>query len=143
MTARATHSTPLLHVAEIERSIRFYQLLGFVVIDTDRCTPLGWARLHCNGGEIMFLRAEQPIDPEVQGFLFYLYTPELPALREHLAVSGVAAPPIQYPGYLPSGTMSLSDPDGYRLELAQWSRQEHEVWLRRIEAARAPEVSGA
>jgi hypothetical protein len=142
MTARATHSTPLLHVAEIERSIRFYELLGFVVIDTDRCTPLGWARLHCNAGEIMFLRAERPIDPQAQGFLFYLYTPELPALREHLAASGVAAPPIQCPGYLPSGTMSLSDPDGYRLELAHWGRQEHEAWLRRIEAAGTREVPG-
>ena len=30
---------PLLHVASIERSIEFYKLLGFEVIDTDGCQP--------------------------------------------------------------------------------------------------------
>lgn len=42
--------TPLLHVANIETSIRFYELLGFSTIDTDRAKPLGWARMHCEGG---------------------------------------------------------------------------------------------
>jgi len=28
--------TPLLRVAEIEKSIRFYELLGFTTVDTDR-----------------------------------------------------------------------------------------------------------
>ena len=46
MSAKVGYSTPMLHVAEIERSIRFYELLGFVTVDTDRCEPLGWARLH-------------------------------------------------------------------------------------------------
>ncbi len=132
MTARATHSTPMLHVADIEHSIRFYQLLGFTTIDTDRCTPLGWARLHCNGGEIMFLRAERPIDPSAQGFFFYLYTPELPALREHLVASGLQVSAIKHPGYMPSGTVNLDDPDGYHLEIAHWGQAEHEVWLKRL-----------
>jgi hypothetical protein len=29
MSIKVGYSTPLLHVAEIERSIRFYELLGF------------------------------------------------------------------------------------------------------------------
>lgn len=45
MSAKVGYSTPLLHVAEIERSIRFYELLGFATVDTDRAKPLGWARL--------------------------------------------------------------------------------------------------
>ena len=62
MNAKAGYSTPLLHVAEIEKSISFYELLGFTTIDTDRCNPLGWARLHCeDGSAVMFLRAEDAV----------------------------------------------------------------------------------
>lgn len=132
MTARATHSTPMLHVASLEDSIRFYELLGFTTIDSDNGKPLGWARLHCNHGEIMFLRAEQPIDPRVQGFLFYLYTPDLAGLRAHLLESGLTVPEIKHPGYMPSGTINLNDPDGYHIEIAHWSKAEHEAWERHL-----------
>ena len=64
---KAGWATPMFWVADIDRSIRFYELLGFEVIDTDRCEPLGWARIHCEGGAVMFLRAEEPVDPEAQG----------------------------------------------------------------------------
>ena len=37
MSIKAGYSTPMLHVGEVERSIRFYELLGFETIDTDRC----------------------------------------------------------------------------------------------------------
>ncbi len=49
MSAKAGYSTPMPHVTEIEKSIRFYELLGFANIDTDHGKPLGWARLHCAG----------------------------------------------------------------------------------------------
>jgi hypothetical protein len=44
MSVKAGYCTPMLHVAEIEKSTRFYELLGFTTIDTDGCKPLGWAR---------------------------------------------------------------------------------------------------
>ncbi len=102
----------MLHVAEIEKSIRFYELLGFVLIDTDRCVPLGWARMHCDGGAIAFLRAEEehPVDPAVQGVLLYMYTPDLTGLREQLLASGLKVPSIVYPGYMPSGELNLAIP---------------------------------
>jgi len=62
MSVKAGYCTPLLHVEEIERSIRFYELLGFATIDTDRAQPLGWARLHCEGGALMLVRAEEGLD---------------------------------------------------------------------------------
>lgn len=49
MSARGGYSTPLVHAAEIETSIRFHGCMGFSTIDTDRCQPLGWARLRCGG----------------------------------------------------------------------------------------------
>jgi len=32
MTVKAGYSTSMLHVAEIEKSIRFYELLGFATV---------------------------------------------------------------------------------------------------------------
>ena len=49
-----------IYVSDIEATIRFYETLGFELIDTDRCEPLGWARMHCQGGALMLLRAEHP-----------------------------------------------------------------------------------
>jgi hypothetical protein len=89
MTVKASYSTPMLHVADIERSIRFYALLGFATVDTDCGQPLGWARLHHEGGALMFLRAEHPVDASAQALMLCMYTPDLAGLREHLLANGV------------------------------------------------------
>lgn len=131
---RATYLTPMLHVAEIERSIRFYELLGMKTVDTDRCEPIGWARVNGEGGAVMFLRAEEPFDSSQAPFLLYLYTVDLPALREHLISHGIDVPPIARPAYMPSGEIRLRDPDGYSVLVAHWGEAEHEAWLKRIGA---------
>ncbi|HMG02986.1 MAG TPA: VOC family protein [Edaphobacter sp.] len=138
MAARVAHSTPLLHVAEIERSIPFYEALGYRLIDSDRCVPLGWARLHCESGDVMFLRAEVAIDAAAQGFLFYMYTQDLESLRAYLVGKGIAVSPIKYPPYMPSGTVNLADPDGYPVEIAHWGKTEQEAWERRLAQAKGP-----
>ncbi len=132
MTVKAGYSTPMLHAQEIERSIRFYELLGFEVIDTDACTPIGWARIHCEGGALMFLRAEEPMKDVSHSVMFVMYTPDLPALREQLIAAGLNVPPINYPEYMPSGQISLRDPDGYLVDINQWGDKEHKEWLKRI-----------
>ena len=132
MTVKANYSTPMLHVAEIEKSIEFYERLGFTTIDTDRCQPLGWARLHCEGGAVMFVRAEHPIDPSAQAIMFCMYTPDLAVLREQLLASGVKVPPIQYPEYMPSGEFNIADPDGFHIAIMHWGKPEQEAWAKRI-----------
>ena len=135
MPVRAGYCTPMLHVAEIEKSIRFYELLGFSVIDTEGHNPLAWARLHCDDGSaVMFLRAEQEIDPRAQALILYLYTPNLPALRDHLLANGVKVPAINYPEYMPSGKINITDPDGYKIEIAQWGKPEQESWEEHLKA---------
>jgi catechol 2,3-dioxygenase-like lactoylglutathione lyase family enzyme len=134
MSAKVGYSTPLLHVGEIERSIRFYGLLGFDTVDTDRAQPLGWARLHCEGGAVMFLRAEEPVDASAQAVSLYMYTPDLAGLREHLLANGVKVPPIRCPEYMPSGEILIRDPDGYTIFVGHWGESEHEEWLKRIDA---------
>jgi predicted enzyme related to lactoylglutathione lyase len=133
MSVKAGYSTPLLPVADIERSIRFYELLGFTAIDTDRCDPLGWARLHCeDGSAVMFVRAEEPLDASAQAVMLYMYTPDLAGMREQLLASGVQVPPISYPEYLPSGEITIADPDGYAVGIAHWGKPEQEAWEKRI-----------
>jgi len=131
---KVAYSTPLLQVGEIERSIPFYELLGFDTVDTDRGKPLGWARMHCEGGAVMFSRAEEPVDPSARAFLLYMYTPDLIGLRERLLAAGVKASPIGYPAYMPSGEIRIADPDGYVILVAHWGRPEQEAWEKRINA---------
>lgn len=127
-------STPMLHVASVERSMAFYQHLGFVTVDTEGKREIEWARMHCSCGDVMFLRAEVHIDPLVQGFFFYLYTPDLPGLRQHLLKQGILVSEIQHPLYMPSGIVSLNDPDGYRIEIGHWSEAEHHAWLEKLKS---------
>jgi hypothetical protein len=129
---KAGYSTPLMHVAEVERSIRFYELLGFELMDSDRCVPIGWARMHCEGGAVMFLRAEEPVDGSKQSVMLVMYTPDLVGLREHLLANGVAVPPIGFPGYAPAGNFAVGDPDDYRVEVLHWGKKEHEEWEKQI-----------
>jgi len=133
MTVKAGYSTPMLHAADIENSIRFYQLLGFTTIDSDGSDPVFWARLHCeDGSAIMLLRAEHPLDASAQALILVLYTPDLPGLREHLLAHGLKAGPIAYPPYMPSGQLSLTDPDGFRVSVCHWGKQEQVAWEKKI-----------
>jgi hypothetical protein len=86
----------------------------------------------------MFLRAEVAIDAAAQGFLFYMYTQDLESLRAYLVGKGIAVSPIKYPPYMPSGTVNLTDPDGYRVEIAHWGKAEQEAWERRLAQAKGP-----
>ncbi len=136
MSVKAGYCTPLLHVEEIERSIRFYELVGFATIDTDRAKPLGWARLHCEGGALMLVRAEEGLDKSAaHAVLLYVYTPDLVGLREQLLANQVEVSPTRYPGYpgyMPSGELSVDDPDGYSVLVAHWGSAEQEAWEKRI-----------
>ena len=80
---------------------------------------LQWVDLVCEQAQLMFARASDPVIPSQQAVLFYLYTPNLIALREHLLASGVKVSPITYPDYMPKGEIRVEDPDGYVLLIGQ------------------------
>jgi len=48
-----------------------------------------------------------------QAVLFYLDSPNLPALREHFLANGVNLSSITYPEYMSKGEVGVGDPDGY------------------------------
>ena len=140
MIPKAAWSTPLLHVRDVAASIRFYEKLGFQFIDAEgENGSFGWARVHCEGGALMFLQAGDghEMNPAAQGILLVLYTEDLPALRAHLVGHGIECPEIEFPNYMPSGALTIRDPDGYCVAINHWDQKEHDEWLKRIPAVQS------
>jgi hypothetical protein len=116
-----TGLTPMAHAADVQRSVDFYKLLGMEVRGSLR-NPSGqlqWVHLACDQADLMFARASEPVIAGQQAVLFYLYSPDLVALREHLVARGVKVSPIKYPDYMPKGEIRVDDPDGYCLLIGQ------------------------
>jgi hypothetical protein len=119
--AKATGLIPMAHVADVQRSVDFYKLLGMELRSSLK-TPQGglqWAHVACQGAELMFARASEPVVASQQAVLFYLYAPDLIGLREYLLASGVRVSAITYPDYMPKGEVRVEDPDGYCLLIGQ------------------------
>lgn len=129
---------PMAHVADVDRSVAFYSQLGFTVGDTLKDGHGGtyWASISSDRAELMFARASGPVDPTQQAILFYLYSPDVAALREHLLLCGLrdagtftgcpmlgagrgAVSTMTFPDYMKKGEFRIEDPDGYCLLVGQ------------------------
>jgi catechol 2,3-dioxygenase-like lactoylglutathione lyase family enzyme len=127
---------PFVHVADVERSLAFYEQLGLVRGDTmdDEGRPF-WGSMKNGQAHIMFALAEPLVEAELQGVLFYFYSRDIVALREHLLACGAREGdpeadgnqpepggvvfPIRRPEYMPAGELRVHDPDGYCLLIGQ------------------------
>lgn len=126
-TAPLSGLVPMIHVADIERSVAFYRLLGFEIGNyVPRVGPMHWVWLYApavadwkRGPNLMLTRSECAVDGAASEVLFYMYAADLAALRDTLLSNGVAASEITHPDYLPQGEFRVSDPDGYTLMIAQ------------------------
>jgi catechol 2,3-dioxygenase-like lactoylglutathione lyase family enzyme len=109
-----------VHVDDVERSIAFYQQLGFVVASVYhyRERPV-WAALASDDAELMVSTDGPSIDPDAQGVLFYLYSDDLGALRKQLLTAGIDAGEIVDGRPGPTNELRVVDPDGYVLMVAQ------------------------
>lgn len=125
--APLTGLVPMIHVADVERSAMFYSLLGFEIGNrVPRTGAPHWVWLYASkvdnwkhGPNLMLVRADSEIKPELQSVLFYMYATNLPELRDRLIAEGVKVSEISYPEYLPNGEFRTEDPDGYCLMVAQ------------------------
>ena len=107
----------LIHVADVQRSIDFYQKLGFEVGNTPLTNQEGiktFAWLHRGrASQIMVTRTGRPLNPGAQDVMFYLYVENMPAHRQHLIDRGVQVGEVQYPFWSPGGEFRVDDPDGW------------------------------
>lgn len=123
----------MLHVMDVERSVKFYELLGFTAtkIMRDQDGRAFWAWLACHRGDpptrtaqneaaaVMVTQADGPVDRTVQAVLLYMYSPDLPALREHLIKNDIQVSQIVPRFYMEKGEMRVDDPDGYCVLIGQ------------------------
>jgi hypothetical protein len=115
-----TDLVPFVHVADVARSIAFYELLGLRVCDTyEPGGRLVWAHLRSDRAALMLALTEEPVRAGEQAVLFYLYTRDLVALRDHLVAAGAAPGQIVDGSPGPREELRVDDPDGYCLMVAQ------------------------
>ena len=122
MAAQTRSLVAFAHVANVERSIKFYADLGFkaanTVVPTGHSAPV-WAWLESETANLMVGLADGPFDSSQQAVLFYLYVENIKQTRAALVDLGHSPGEIKYPFYMPGGECRLEDPDGYVLMLAQ------------------------
>lgn len=122
MTVNTRQLVAYAHVADVERSIRFYADLGFRVANSvvpDGATAPVWAWLESAKANLMVALASEPVDAARQAVLFYLYYDDIKQTQAALKALGHRPGDLQYPFYMPGGEFRLHDPDGYVLMLAQ------------------------
>jgi hypothetical protein len=121
MPPKVTGLIPMAHSADVQRSVDFYKQLGMEIRGSLRnpACKLQWVHIACEQADLMITRASEPVIASQQAVLFYLYSPDLIALRDHLLASGVQVSPITYPEYMPKGEIRVEDPDGYVLLIGQ------------------------
>jgi catechol 2,3-dioxygenase-like lactoylglutathione lyase family enzyme len=146
-TCRVFNHIPMASVADVDRSIEFYTLLGFAC-DSRFSGPDGvtnFTSLSSGRAYLMLTRASEPVVPSQQAVLFYMYSPDVAALRAHLLKQGLkdAGPPPGesepaqrpeplpernavfqpiFPFYMPEGEIRIHDPDGYCILVGQAGR---------------------
>jgi catechol 2,3-dioxygenase-like lactoylglutathione lyase family enzyme len=123
--ANVVDLVPFILVTDVDRSIAFYETLGFDVVK--RYAPKGrleFAGLEAtSAAKVMLARVDEvaATDPDAPtpGFL-YLYTSELEGLRARLLAAGHHADEIEAgPGPGPNREMCVRDPDGHRHMVAE------------------------
>ena len=119
--AADVHSVmPYVHVADVERSINFYRLLGFEVIRRWPCDGAsGAAFIESGTAKMLLAPASAPVDPAAQAALVYMYVADVVALRKRLTAVGITVTDVTYPDYMPNGEIGVVDPDGYCVLIGQ------------------------
>ena len=105
-------------VKNVPRAIGFYRKLGFETGNThapEGATEPVWAWLRSGGAQLMLAQASDPVDPEQQAILFYVYCDDVLAYRTQLLEARIECSAVTYPFYAPKGEFRVTDPDGYAL----------------------------
>lgn len=107
----------LLHVADVKRSVEFYQKLGFELGKEPLKNEQGnasFAWLHRGQtAQIMITLTGRRLNAGAQDVMFYLYVDDLHAYRQAVVARGVAVGEMSHPFWNPNGEFRIDDPDGW------------------------------
>jgi len=121
-TVKFNQAVPFLHVADVARSIEFYEAFGLhllhILRDETTNVPF-WAWVEVNHAKLMLAKADEPVIASQQAVLFYFYCDDVQAKHSELSANGIACSEINRPFYAPDGEFRVSDPDGYCLMVMQ------------------------
>ena len=94
------HLIPMAHVADVQRSLNFYRLLGFELLNIVKGEDGHWQWAHVGSGKahLMFARDAESAKVEKEStVVLYLYAQDLVKLSEELIGKGVKVSEITYP----------------------------------------------
>ena len=119
--------TAYAHVADVDRSVGFYRLLGLELESSSASDgKLVWALVTGPGGapaetraRLMLALASGPVDAASQAVLFYCWTRDVEGLHRELADAGVEVGDVTHPLHMPAGEFRVEDPDGYVVLVGQ------------------------
>ena len=107
----------LLHVADVQRSIEFYEKLGFELgkppLKNDNGVTFFASMHRGQSAQIMVTLTGRPLNPGAQDVMFYLYCADMPAYRAMLIERGVEVGEVQHPFWNREGEFRVDDPDGW------------------------------
>jgi catechol 2,3-dioxygenase-like lactoylglutathione lyase family enzyme len=117
---RFSSIVPVLRVADVARSISWYQtILGFTAEPTTAAPPFDGCRLHRDGVELMLRRATGPVPPRIPTHGDWELAMRLSgdALVSLLDAARRRTPLVRGPEVMANGQVEfeLEDPDGNRV----------------------------
>lgn len=121
MSATVPALVPMLRVANVSRSIAFYESLGFTLRSVEGEPEPFWANVCASGdtaaAELMLSR-EAPSGPP-RGVVLYYYVADVRGLREMLFDLQLNPSELMFPSYATAGEFTITDPDGHLLMVGQ------------------------
>ncbi|QPJ60856.1 MAG: hypothetical protein G3M70_02710 [Candidatus Nitronauta litoralis] len=120
---KLTAMQPMLSVADINKSLEFYQAaLGFKCINSDKeLKEWKWAQLRSDNVTLMLTQNGGPVHPEGEhdfNTVFYFYPDDVVSLYEKLKQEGYSVTDLIVTFYQMK-EFSLKDPDGHFLSFGQ------------------------
>lgn len=116
MSMRISNLIPMLPVADVGRSIAFYEKLGFSV--DDRNDEWRWAMLVNGDCRLMVDQSINTAPGAPRNAIVYLYPDDIAAFHRQARAHGLALPDLQTTFYGMT-EFRLDDPDGNRLWVGQ------------------------
>lgn len=122
MTASGWTVAPVLPVADVVRSVAWYERLGFAAV----ATYDGYAILACQGAELHLREVDEPAADAESASGAYLRVTDADATFAHWSAMG--APALSPPTDQPYGVREFAteDPDGNLLRVGSWLLDEAE-----------------